>query len=93
MAAVAVGCFVVSPILVLAFLAAQGSGGLWTHMAANVLPVALRDTLILMIGVGALVSVIGTSTAWLVTAYEFPGRRALSWALLLPLSVPTYIIA
>ena len=62
-------------------------------MAANVLPVALRDTLILMIGVGALVSLIGTSTAWLVTAYEFPGRRALSWALLLPLSVPTYIIA
>jgi iron(III) transport system permease protein len=91
--AVAIGCFVVSPILVLAFLAAQGSDGLWTHMAANVLPVALRDTLMLMLGVGTLVSIIGTGTAWLVTAYEFPGRRALSWALLLPLSVPTYIIA
>ena len=92
-AAVAVGCFVVSPIMVLAFLAAQGSEGLWTHLAANVLPVALHDTLILMLGVGVLVSIIGTGTAWLVTAYDFPARRALSWALLLPLSVPTYIIA
>ncbi|MBW7441669.1 iron ABC transporter permease, partial [Escherichia coli] len=25
--------------------------------------------------------------------YEFPSRRALTWALLLPLAVPTYIIA
>ena len=82
-AAVAVGCFVVSPIMVLAFLAAQGSEGLWTHLAANVLPVALHDTLILMLGVGVLVSIIGTGTAWLVTAYDFPARRALSWALLM----------
>ena len=27
------------------------------------------------------------------TAYEFPTRRTLTWALLLPLAVPTYIIA
>ena len=31
--------------------------------------------------------------AWLVTAYDFPGRRVLDWALLLPLAVPTYIVA
>src|SRR3546814_7387802 len=36
---------------------------------------------------------IGTGAAWLVTAYDFPGRRALAWALLLPLAVPTYIVA
>src|SRR5690606_30670244 len=40
-----------------------------------------------------LVIVIGTGCAWLVTAYDFPGRRILSWALLLPLAVPTYIVA
>ena len=36
---------------------------------------------------------IGTGTAWLVTMYRFPGRRAFQWLLLLPLAMPTYIIA
>src|SRR3546814_1815757 len=44
-------------------------------------------------GVGVLVVAIGTGAAWLVTAYDFPGRRALAWALLLPLAVPPYIVA
>ena len=45
------------------------------------------------LGVGVLVIAIGTGAAWLVTAYDFPGRRILDWALLLPLAVPTYIVA
>ena len=57
------------------------------------LPQALANTLILLAGVGALVALLGTGSAWLVTAYEFPTRRTLTWALLLPLAVPTYIIA
>ena len=46
-----------------------------------------------MAGVGALSFRIGTGTAWLVTMYHFPGRRIFQWLLLLPLAVPTYIIA
>jgi iron(III) transport system permease protein len=46
-----------------------------------------------MAGVGALSLLIGTGTAWFVTMYRFPGRRVLQWLLLLPLAVPTYIIA
>ncbi len=53
----------------------------------------LRRTLGLMAGVGALSLVIGTGTAWLVTMYRFPGRRYFQWLLLLPLAIPTYIIA
>ena len=46
------------------------------------------------VGVLALVvGVVGTGTAWLVTAFDFPGRRTMAWALLLPLAVPTYIVA
>ena len=59
----------------------------------NVLPVALTDTVILLCGVGLMAAILGTTTAWLVTAYDFPGRGILEWALLLPLAVPTYIIA
>lgn len=81
------------PFLALAFEAMQGSEGLWAHLFSTILPVALRDTLVLLAGVGVLVAVLGTGTAWLVTAYDFPGRRTLEWALLLPLAVPTYIVA
>lgn len=81
------------PFLALMVEATQGSDGLWTHLFSTILPVALRDTLVLLAGVGLLVAALGTGTAWLVTAYEFPGRRMLEWALLLPLAVPTYIVA
>ena len=89
----AVACLVMLPIAALFLQAIQGSAGLWSHLASTVLPTALVDTAILLGGVGLLTAVLGTSTAWLVTAYAFPGRRVLEWALLLPLAVPTYIIA
>lgn len=92
-AAAIIGGLVALPVLALAWEALQGSSGLWPHLLAYVLPPALGQTVTLLLGVGVLVTVIGTSTAWLVTAYDFPGRRQLEWALLLPLAVPTYIIA
>lgn len=85
--------FVCLPIIALILIALEGSTGLWPHMIVNVLPAALLDTVILLGGVGLLTIVIGTATAWAVTAYDFPGRRFLEWGLLLPLAVPTYIIA
>lgn len=84
---------VLLPVLSIAYLAAQSSGQMWPHLVAYVLPQALRDSLLLLTGVGALVIAIGTGTAWLVTAYDFPARRVVAWALLLPLAVPSYIVA
>lgn len=81
------------PVLALAFEALQGSEGLWGHMLATTLPTAFLDTIILLLGVGIIAAGIGTSMAWLVTAYDFRGRGVLEWALLLPLAVPTYIVA
>ena len=37
--------------------------------------------------------VFGVSTAWIVTRYNFPGKKIFEWALLLPAAVPAYIIA
>ncbi|MBN9027103.1 MAG: iron ABC transporter permease [Rhizobiales bacterium] len=82
-----------APIGGLVFFASRGSGELWPHLIANVLPVAARTTALLLFGVGILVTVLGIGTAWLVTAYRFPGRRLFEWALLLPLSVPSYVMA
>ncbi|HEX8416493.1 MAG TPA: iron ABC transporter permease, partial [Methylobacterium sp.] len=74
---IALVVLVLSPLLSLAVSAAQGSGELWPHLLAHVLPQALADTGLLLLGVGLLVVGIGTGTAWLVSAYEFPGRRLL----------------
>src|SRR5262245_19107150 len=84
---------VAAPILSLLAIAAHGSGDLWPHLVAHVFPRALRDTVLLLSGVGIVVIGIGTGLAWLMTAYDFPGRRVLDWALLLPLAIPTYIMA
>ena len=86
-------CALVAPVAGLVAIAAEGSGGAWPHLLNYVLPGVVRDTLILLTGVGCLVIAMGTGLAWLMTAYEFPGRRIFEWALLLPLAVPTYIIA
>jgi iron(III) transport system permease protein len=88
-----ISVLVLTPLGALGVAAAGGSSTLWAELIAYVVPVAARDTLILLAGVGALSAAIGTATAWLVTAYDFPGRRVVDWALLLPLAVPTYIIA
>jgi iron(III) transport system permease protein len=84
---------VLSPVAGLIWFAAQGSGDLWPHLFHNVLPQATLTTVTLLAGVGVVVTVIGVGTAWLISAYRFPGRRFLEWALLLPLAVPTYVIA
>lgn len=74
-------------------MALNSSGDTWPHLIENVLPGAVRRTLILMAGVAAIALVTGTGTAWLVTMYRFPGRGLFQWLLLLPLAMPTYIIA
>ena len=51
------------------------------------------NTILLMVGVGLLSTLIGVSCAWFVSAYDFPGRRILSWLLILPIAAPAYIIA
>ncbi len=70
-----------------------GSLEQWPHLLAYVLPDAVRETATLLIGVGLFVATVGCGAAWLVTAYDFPGRRALEWLLLLPLAIPTYVVA
>ncbi|QTD88479.1 ABC transporter permease [Burkholderia anthina] len=92
-AAVAIAAAVAVPLAVLVAAASGADLAHWRHLAEFVLPQALANTLLLLAGVGAIVTVIGTGCAWLVTAYDFPGRRTLTWALLLPLAVPTYIVA
>jgi iron(III) transport system permease protein len=90
---VATALAVLSPLASLLLTAAEGDAEIWPHLAANVLPAALRDTGFLLAGVALVTSLLGIGSAWLVTAHRFPGRDALAWLLPLPLAMPTYITA
>ena len=70
-----------------------GPSDTWQHLASTVLPSYIFNTLILCIGVSIGVVVVGVSTAWLVSAHDFPGRSVFEWALVLPLAVPAYVMA
>ena len=68
-------------------------GDNWIHIIDNVLLDYFVNSLSLAVGVGFFTFIIGTSTAWLTSMYEFPFRKLISWLLLMPLAMPAYIIA
>lgn len=84
---------VLAPLLVVILSWSSDQTTIWQHLIATQLPTLLRNTLVLIIGVGMGVTVLGTGLAWLVVMYQFPGRRWLDWALMLPIAVPAYVLA
>lgn len=72
---------------------APGSLDTLLHLGSTVIPRAVLETGALVLLVMAGVIVLGTASAWLVAAHDFPGRRIFEWALLLPLAMPGYIVA
>ncbi len=64
-----------------------------SHLVQTVLPAYIGTTLILLVVVGVGAAAIGIAVAWIVAAYDFPGKRIYEWALILPLAVPTYVMA
>lgn len=82
-----------APVLVVVASVFTPAGDVWRHLATTVLPDYVRNSLWLMVGVGAGVGVTGVGTAWLVTMCRFPGRRFFEWALVLPMAIPAYILA
>ena len=81
------------PLLMLlpAWLTAEDE--VWRHLADTLLVDLLRNTAVLALGVGVGVFVLGVGLAWLTAMCEFPGRRIFDWALMLPLGIPTYVLA
>ena len=65
----------------------------WEHLRSTVLIDYIGNSFALFVGVGIFSLLLGVIPAWLVTMYRFPLSRQFEWALLLPMSVPAYIIA
>ncbi len=85
--------FFLSPILVILSSTFADYSENWSHIYEYVLADYILNSLILVSGVSILVMTIGSLTAWLVTNYQFFGKRFFEWGLILPLAIPPYILA
>jgi iron(III) transport system permease protein len=81
------------PILTIGLKLFDGPGESWGHIVDYVLFDYLKNSLLLALFCSIIVILFGVTTAWLVSRFHFPFRKQLEWLLILPLSVPAYIMA
>jgi iron(III) transport system permease protein len=79
------------PLGVVASSVLSPSSEIWTHVVENLLSSYIGQTIGLASGTLAASILIGVSAAWLTVRYDFPGRRLLSVALVIPMALPAYI--
>jgi iron(III) transport system permease protein len=84
---------VAAPVAAIVWLAATGGTEDLAHVAGTVLPRALMRTATLLVLISVATAVTGILAAWLTIAFDFPFRRTLTVALVLPLAMPTYLAA
>lgn len=91
--ALAIAALAIVPIATILMLSWADNQEIWQHLLDTVFWIYVKNTLMLCLGVALFTSLMGTGAAWLVTRFNFPLKSILVWALLLPLAVPSYILA
>lgn len=88
---IAVAIVVAGPLLALpaSFI---GEGDAFGQIARTLLPEAVATSVALGLGVGAGTLLVGGGLALLISFWDFPGRRWLDWALVLPMAMPGYVL-
>lgn len=90
---IGVAGFICLPLLYVVYLAVTADPALWGRLWGTRIPELLWNTASLAAGVAVATMILGLSLAWILVRYEFPGRRIWEWALVLPLAMPTYVLA
>lgn len=90
---ISVALLVLVPLSVLLITWFDPAAEIWQHLVDTLLHQLLINTFKLVAGVCLGTLLLGVSLAWLTGACDFPGRRIFSWLLLLPLAMPTYVLA
>jgi iron(III) transport system permease protein len=84
---------VLLPVVVVAWRGLQPAGEVWPQIVDARLGGHLWQSLVLAVAVTLVAICFGVPAAWQVTVHDFPGRRLLEWALLLPLAMPGFVAA
>ena len=91
--AIGVAALVATPIIFTLYSAINVDAQLWIRLYDTRLKIILPNTIKLLISVGIMTALVGVITAWIVTRYDFKGKRIWEWALILPLAMPGYVLA
>lgn len=91
--AIVILLLVLAPVFTIVIKLFDKPGEHWGHMASTLLPSYFANSFLLLLGVGVFTFLIGVSMAWLVSVYDFPGRKYFEWLLILPLAFPSYMMA
>ncbi|MEM8953564.1 MAG: iron ABC transporter permease [Verrucomicrobiota bacterium] len=87
-----VALLIITPLAIVV-VGLGNAGPKWSHITDTVLLTYIGNTIGISLAVSLLALVMAVPQAWLVSAFDFPGRRLFEWALVLPLAVPTYVAA
>jgi len=90
---IGVATIIATPIIFTLYNTATVDMQLWLRLYETRLKVILPNTIKLLLSVGILITLIGITTAWAITRYDFKGKKIWEWALILPLSMPGYVLA
>jgi iron(III) transport system permease protein len=86
-----IGLFILIPMTNLLFVLFIPKNDIWRHIEQYLLFEYISNSLILLIGVASISMVLGFVSAYLIAKFQFRGRKLLSWMLVLPLAIPSYI--
>ncbi len=89
----AIVLFIALPVIAIAVKLLEGPGETWGHLVDNLLVDYIGNSFFLIFACSLLVLIMGVGAAWLVARFEFPFRKQLEWLLILPLAIPSYIVA
>lgn len=92
-ASVLVLLLVLTPMITIGIRLFNQPSGQWGYIVSTFLTDYFYNTSFLVIGVALFTFILGVGCSWLVSAYEFPGRKYFEWLLILPLAFPSYILA
>ncbi|OQW33901.1 MAG: iron ABC transporter permease [Nitrospira sp. SG-bin1] len=93
LAALASASLILLPLGYVTVLALSADLSVWHRLWTTRIPELLWNTVSLAGAVALLTLMLGVTTAWMVTRFEFPGRRLWEVGLVLPLAMPTYVLA
>jgi len=91
--ALASAALILLPLGYVTTLALSADSAVWQRLWATRIPELLFNTVSLAGVVAVLTLLLGVSTAWMVTRFDFRGRWLWEIALVLPLAMPTYVLA